>query len=134
MSVVQPPKVTGLRDLKASVEAMSGESQAKLDLTLGEVAEQVAGMARRKVPTRTGAARGSLKVRDAAIVAGGSKAPYFGWLDWGGRVGRKQSVLRAWRPEGRYLYPALSSEYARSMAMVEEALVGFVKASGLEVT
>lgn len=138
MSTIEPVKVKGLREFQASLKAMDGESQKRLRLVLNEAAELVVDHARRGVPTRTGKARGSIKMassqREARVKAGGAKAPYYPWLDYGGRVGRGRSVARAFRPEGRYLYPAARAERARVMSVLEANLLALARETGLEVT
>lgn len=109
MPVIDPIRIDGLRDLQAALRAMDGESQKLLRGTLNQAAETVAAGARRRVPTRTGKAAGSIKVassqREARVKAGGTKAPYMPWLDYGGRVGRGKSVVRPFVKGGRYVYP-----------------------------
>lgn len=124
----------GLAEFRAAIERASGEGQERLDGVLAAAAESVVARARRGVPSRTGSAQASIKASGLAIRAGGSRAPYFPWLDYGGRVGRKKSVARAWRSEGRYVYPALSAEWVALMTDAESELVNLVRGAGLEVT
>lgn len=58
----------------------------------------------RVVVGRTGRAAGSLKLRGDRVEGGGSRAPYYGWLDFGGRAGRRKSISRPYRTRGRYIY------------------------------
>jgi hypothetical protein len=79
-----------------------------------ELSDYVAGRIRSKVPRRTGRAAASVKpkatTRSAGIAFGGNAAPYYPWLDFGGRVGRNKSIVRPFIKEGRYVYPTLRQE------------------------
>lgn len=129
--------VQGLREFQAALKAMDGESQKKLRVALNEAADLVATAARNRMPRQTGKARQSVKVasqqRVAAVKEGGTKAPYVPWLDWGGRVGPKKSVVRPFRREGRYLYPAFDAQRADILAALEASLVGLARDAGLDV-
>jgi hypothetical protein len=74
---------------------------------LDEIAGEALADVRGRVPHRTGKARGAYQLRGHAITVAADDAPYVPWLEFGGRVGRKKSNLRAYVPAGRYLYPAL---------------------------
>lgn len=137
MSVIKPIKVRGLTELKTGIAKMEAGAQAKLETVMENTADTVLSEARRRVPTRSGKARASLVVRTTArgaeVVGGGSRAPYYPWLDYGGRVGRKGSVLRPYKKQGRYIYPAVSGNYSEMMEAAETGLVDLAKESGLEV-
>lgn len=104
----------------------------------GAAAELLASRVRPKVPHRTGAAASSVRTEpgpvSAVVAAGGSRAPYFGWLDFGGRVGRKKATLRPYTSTGRYLYPGLSAADDQITAAEDKALVDVLTAAGLDVT
>lgn len=134
-----PITIRGLRDFQAALKAMDGESQKKLRVAMNAAAELVADRARRGVPRKSGAAKGSIKAqsqqRVARVVGGSRKAPYFGWLDFGGEGRRKgRPAPRPFRKEGRYIYPAFSAEYDAVLAELENQLVGLARDAGLEVT
>lgn len=102
------------------------------------IAEMVAGRIRGKVPRRTGAAASSVTTRagstGAGIAFGGSKAPYFPWLDFGGSVGRGHRPGSAWsgairrewegipRGSGRYVYPTIAESKGDIGAAADEAI------------
>lgn len=134
---IAPVRIEGLRELQASLKALDGESQKQLRVALNDVAEAVVRVARGRVPTRTGAARGSIKVassqREARVQAGGRKAPYFPWLDYGGKVGVNKSVTRPWQKHGRYLYPAYWSQHDLITDMLNERLRAVATGAGLDV-
>jgi hypothetical protein len=104
-------QVRGLRDYQKALRDIEPALGPELRKALNEVAEIVASDARSLVPARSGKARSSIKAgssqRAAQIKVGGTKAPYFPWLDFGGRVGRQKSVKRPFIQEGRYIYPTL---------------------------
>ena len=104
-------QVRGLRELRSTLRGIEKELGPELRKGLNEVAEVVLETARPLVPTRSGKARASLKAgsteKAVQIKAGGAKAPYWGWLDFGGKVGRAKSVRRPFIMEGRYIYPSL---------------------------
>jgi hypothetical protein len=65
------------------------------------------------VPRRTGRAGGTIKAAstrtEARVSEGGARAPYMPWLDFGGRVGRKNSVKRPFLKEGRYIWKSFGA-------------------------
>lgn len=155
MATIQPTKIEGLRELQAALKALDGESQKKIRVFLNEVAQTVVGGASRRVPVRKGRARASLKAmsgqREAKVQGGGSKAPYYGWLDFGGTVGKGRvaagvakkraggasggtagSVTRPWFPGGRYIYPAYAANRDSIQGALEKGLAELIREAGLE--
>lgn len=135
---IQPIKIEGLRQLQASLKALDGESQKQIRVALNEASEIVVKVARPRIPTVTGAAARSLKLsssqREARITTGGRGAPYYPWLDYGGRVGRNRSVNRRFEKGGRYLYPAYHSQQANIAKLLKKRLEAIAEGAGLEVT
>lgn len=104
-------RVEGLRELRGTLRRVDTGLAKELGQAGKKAAEMVVATARPKVPVRTGRARRSLRAtasRGGSVVGGGSKAPYFGWLDFGGRVGRNKTVSRPVITGGRIIYPALA--------------------------
>lgn len=144
MATIAPVSITGLRDLQAALKNLDGESQKQLRVVLNDVAQAVVGGAARRVPTRTGKARKTLRATSSqreAKVSGGSKSvPYYGWLDFGGKVGRGRtggaggSVKRPFIKSGRYIYPAYDANKASIGKALEQALVDLAQSAGLEST
>lgn len=136
MPVVDPIKINGLRELQAALRQLDGESQKLLRTTLNEAAETVASGARRRVPTRTGKAAASVKVassqREARVKAGSAKVPYFGFLDYGGRVGISKSVSRPYVKTGRYMYPTYFANQASIMKGLEQSIQNLITRVGLD--
>jgi hypothetical protein len=71
---------------------------------------------------------------EGTIIAGGPRVPYYAFVDFGGRVGRKKSVLRRFIRGGRYIYPAYHHLERELLDMFGETIRDLGKASGVEVT
>ena len=131
-------KVNGLRELQGALKAAENATPKMLRLALNEAAEVVVDYAKPQVPSRSGAARGSMKARstqkEARVSAGGRRAPYYPWLDFGGKVGKGDSVKRPFYSEGRYIYPTLRKRHPEIIEAMAVALAGVVREAGLEVT
>lgn len=130
--------VRGLSEFEAALGALENTAPKALSVALAGCTDLVLTDARRRVPTRSGRARGSLAVRlldqSATVVGGGSRVPYFGWLDFGGSVGRRHSVRRPYLANGRYIYFAHEGVKARYGELLAAALSDAVRAAGLEAT
>lgn len=137
MSTVDPIRVEGLTRFKNALRALGPDAAKALRVALNKAVEAIADDARRKVPTRTGKARASIRAASsqtaARVQAGGRKAPYFPWLDFGGRVGIRRSVKRSWRPEGRYLYVAYKQNRDDLVIGIEHAVSAAARDAGLTV-
>lgn len=131
-------EVTGLRELRAQLKAADAALPKQIRVALNSASELVIDYARPRVPQRSGRARGSLKVRSsqtqARIAAGGRTAPYYPWLDFGGKVGRGKSVDRPFYTEGRYIYPGLRQNRDHITQAMSEALTDLMVGAGFEVT
>jgi len=138
VALVRPIAVEGMRDLQRALRELDGESQKEIRVALNAVAETVAQGAARRVPKRTGKARASLRAqssqRETRIAAGGRKAPYYGWLDFGGRIGRDKATVRPFVRQGRYIWPTIAANRDNLAQAVEKALVDLARSKGLEVT
>lgn len=136
--LMRPIAVDGLNDLRKAAKAIGDGSEKELRPALNEAAQIVVNVAQRRVPVRTGAARKSIGVASTGnkmrIKAGGTKAPYFPWLDYGGKTGRNRSVSRPFERHGRYLYPAFWSQYDNIRRLLEKRLTEFIESKGLEIT
>lgn len=134
---INPIRVSGLREFQAALKSMDGEAQKKLRLVLNEAAGIVVRTARPRVPAVTGAARASLKEmssqREARVKAGTTKAPYYPWLDFGGRVGIKRSTNRPFERHGRYIYPAYSAQHKNIEKLLAKRLAQLATDHGLTV-
>ncbi len=133
--MADPVRVEGLRELNRALRQISRELPRGLRIAMNEAVEVVADAAASDVPTLTGAAAASIVPRStrtaARIKAGGRRAPYYPWLDWGGSVGPQKSVHRPFVREGRYLFPAYVEHRDAMVQRLEEALVEVVTAAGI---
>lgn len=131
-------KVTGLREFQRALRRMDSNLPKQLRLALNEASTLVIDKARPLIPVRTGRAANSLKVRstqrEARIAAGGRTAPYYPWLDFGGKTGRHKSVERAFYKEGRYIYPTLRKNREEVIDIMQTAITDLARDAGLDVT
>jgi hypothetical protein len=102
--------VDGLVEFSRALHGLERSLPRALRLALNTSADVVIGRAQPRVPTLTGRAARSMHARSTRtkvrVTAGGDRAPYYPWLDFGGRVGHHGTALRAFLKEGRFLYPA----------------------------
>lgn len=138
MNTVEPIKVAGLKDFQRALKQMDGESQKQLRVVLNQSATTVAQGAARRVPRRTGKAAASLRAmssqREARVMGGSKKVPYYGWLDFGGRIGRDKSQRRPFVAGGRYMYPTFSANRDSIYKSLAAGLAKLARDAGLEVT
>lgn len=137
MSIIDPIKVDGLIELQRALKATEDGLQKGLRTALNQAAEIVADDARVKVPRRSGRAAASVKAqssqREAKIIGGSKKVPYYGWLEFGGKVGQKHATRRPYIQGGRYMYPAYARNRDRMLDLVAAELVAVAAAAGLEM-
>lgn len=130
-------QVEGLKEFQKSLKALDNDLPKALRMALNEAADVIVDDAKPRVPRGSGRARSTVKARStqkaSRVVGGGNKAPYYPWLDFGGRVGRRKSVRRPFLEHGRYIYNAYfrnKGEYAKVM---EAELIDVAKQAGFEV-
>lgn len=137
--MTDPVRVEGLRELQRGLKRISTEYPKALRRALNDAAELVVDTARPQIPSRTGAARRSLKPAStqttSRVRAGGGRVPYYPWLDFGGSVGKRKSVRRPFIKSGRYIYPAYYKlrDSGRFEQVLSDAVLGLVRDVGLEV-
>ena len=128
-------EVRGAAAVAQSLGRVAAQVQTQVQRAGGLASGQlVAQDARARMPTRTGAMRGSVTIQaqgdGAQVREGGGGVPYMGWMEYGGnrrkrraRVRRVASyggtghLERAYAAEGRYLPIALE---AKEGAVVQE--------------
>lgn len=130
-------EIQGVRDLQKALRQISKEAVKELSEGLAEVTQVVLNEARPLVDRgKTGNAQASMKVkknqRGAQLAVGGTKAPYFQWLEWGGRTGINKSVSRPFIPEGRSIYPTLRKKSPLLRKMTDELMKKLIEKHGLE--
>jgi hypothetical protein len=100
--------IEGLAEFSRNLRKLDSELPKALRLALNEAADLVVDEARPGIPSRSGRAKRSVRkasTRTAVRVrGGGARAPYYPWLDFGGRVGKGRSIERPFLKEGRYIY------------------------------
>jgi hypothetical protein len=124
--------VSGL-DIGAAATAAAQALPGRAAIALDEGAQLVAGYARGKVPKRTGRTAASLQARptaDGARIA--SPVAWYGWLDFGGAVGRQHATVRPYRRAGRYLYPGLTATSDDQLRLAQAALDAAVTGAGFD--
>lgn len=130
-------QVVGLREFQRSLKKMDSDLPKALRVALNGAANLIIDRAKPLIPKRTGAARNSLKAKSTQkavrIGVGGRKAPYYPWLDFGGRTGRNKSVHRPFYRQGRYLYVTLEKERAAVIDIMNKGIVAVAEGAGLDV-
>lgn len=130
-------KVVGLNEFRKGLRTLDRDLPKGVRLALNDAANMLIDATRPKIPRRTGAAAASLRAQStqttARVAVGGPKAPYYPWLDFGGRTGRKHSVVRPFYKAGRYIYPTLAEQQDKIQAAMLAALTKLAESSGVEV-
>lgn len=131
-------KIDGLKELNKALKGIDADAAKTMRLVLNDAGQIVVSVAKPRVPSITGNARASIKVASTQtavrVKAGGNKAPYYPWLDFGGAVGINKSVKRPFLKSGRYLWAAYSTQDKNIAKLIEKRLHGLVAANGLDVT
>lgn len=132
-------EIKGLREFKRAVGDVDRNLKKEIRLALNEAANLVVSKSKPEFPTLTGKAAASVRAAStqsaARVRAGGARAPYAPWLDFGGSVGRNNSIRRRYQREGRYIYPRYRRlrDSGQFQAKMTEALVAVGDKAGLEV-
>lgn len=130
-------KVVGLQQFRKGLRGMDRSLPKGVRAALNQVADVLITATRPKVPRASGAAAASLRAQStqtaAKIAAGGPKAPYYAWLDFGGRVGRRKQTRRDVVKEGRYIYPTLAEQREEIEAAMLSALAQLAQTNGVDV-
>jgi HK97 gp10 family phage protein len=134
----QPIRIEGLAKFTRAVKQVDRNLGKTVRLALNSAAQFIVDKAKPLIPRRTGRAAASVKVAStqttARISAGGTRAPYYPWLDFGGTVGPGKTSARPFFKAGRYLYPTLGEHRAEVVALAERELAAVAEAAGLDVT
>lgn len=130
-------EVKGLKEFSTALRKTDAELPKMLRIALNGCSDFLIGKTRPQVPRKTGRAASSLKARSTRtsvrVAAGGRKAPYYPWLDFGGKIGRNNSVVRPFIADGRYLYPTFRKNRDEFTTIMEKAIVGVAESAGLQV-
>lgn len=133
----EPIRIQGLAEFQRKIGRLDSDLPKAMRLAMNKSADVVISYAKPRVPTRTGRARRSIRprsTRTSVRVFGGSKrVSYYPWLDFGGKVGPKQSVVRPFFKEGRYLWKALAVKRAELTRVLTDSIVQTARQAGIEV-
>lgn len=129
--------VEGLNEFNHALKRLDKDLPKLTRLAMNKAADVVVQFGRARIAVRSGRARGTIKARSTRgavrVGEGGPKARYVPWLDFGGRTGRKRSVVRKFISEGRYLYPALYEKRDQIEQALQDGLHEVAEAAGLEI-
>jgi hypothetical protein len=136
--VAEAIRIEGLKEFRAGLKRMDKDLPKGIRLALNSVVDIVVDDARPRIPRRSGRAANSLKSQStqnkARIKAGGSRAPYFPWLDFGGRTGPGRSVVRPFFKKGRYVWLSFADKRVEVTKALDGALADVARGAGLDVT
>lgn len=146
--------VTGLRELRTALRRTDRSLLPELRDELKDAANIVSRDVQSSIPKNTGRAAASVRAVSGGntvyIKAGGARVPYYGWIDFGGRLpdksvsgpnamdggallhpvkrvrGAKRTKLR----EGRYLYPAIRRNAPKIVDAVGDAVDNAARKAG----
>lgn len=137
MATLGKVEVSGLRQFGRALKKVDSDLPKALRAALNECATLLIDETRPLIPKKSGRAARSLKARstrsEVRVAVGGRLAPYYPWLDFGGRVGRNRSIRREFIKEGRYLYPTLGKNREKFKKTLDGALRGLAEDAGLEI-
>lgn len=130
-------RIEGLAEFSRGLRRLDAEAPRQLRITLNGAADLLITRARPKVPRITGNAVASMKAQStrtsARVTVGGRKAPYFPWLDFGGKTGIGGSVVRPFYREGRYVYATLAEIGPEIAALLDSGIRQVARDAGLDV-
>lgn len=133
----EPIRIDGLKQFTRNLKRLDSDLPKMLRVGMNDSLNVVINYAKPRIPSRTGRAAGSLKGKStqtsARLQAGGRRAPYFPWLDFGGKTGRNRSVDRPFYKEGRYLWKGYIVKRDELNVRLLETMVNVTRAAGLEV-
>lgn len=135
VSTVDPIRIQGLREFQSALRYAEDGLQKELRAVFNDAAGIVVGGARPRLPRDSGALAASLRAtsgqRNATVTLGKAKTPYAGWIEFGGRVGRKRSVSRPFIKAGRTLYPTVRRREDDIRDVMAEGLTRLADRAGL---
>ncbi len=137
MASVDPIKITGLAEFNRSLRKINADLPKELRGALNTGAEVIVRWGQARIPTKSGKARKSLRASStrtaARVTGGGARVPYYPWLDFGGKVGRKKSVKRAFLSNGRYIFAGYSANAEEIHETIVDALIEVAESAGVAV-
>lgn len=130
-------RVTGDKEVAAGLARLRASTPVVEDKSGLTGARLIAAVARARVPSGPSAgghASSSVVPIGKSVVGGGPAFPYFPWLDFGGAVGRRNSVRRPFMKTGRYIWRGYVTTRPLIENAMEDNLEDAARASGLDVT
>jgi hypothetical protein len=130
-------RVEGLKEFVRGLKQIDRGLAKAVRLAFNDAADVIVSDARGRVPSRSGRAKGSVKAKStqtkARISGGGNRAPYYPWLDFGGRVGRRNSVKRPFLKDGRYIYAAYNQHKGEFVETMAKNLADVARQAGIDM-
>lgn len=134
---IEPIKITGLAEFNRNLRKLNSDLPKVLRQAQNTGAQLVVDWAQPRVPSRSGKARRSVRASStrtaARVTGGGARQPYYPWLDFGGRVGRKRAVHRAFLPGGRYIFAGYAARRDEVHDALTEALIEVAEQAGVVI-
>lgn len=131
--MIRGVQVEGLNKFARSMRKVDATFPARMRAGLNLAAAEVAAEARSRVPKKSGTLAGTIRpsstTRQARVSMGGKRAPYAGFIEFGGNVGRKKSVHREFIPGGRYLFPAFKDKRKQVEVLLAATLKRLIEES-----
>lgn len=128
-------RIAGLKEFVRDLKKLDSELPKVLRVAFNAAGQDIVNDAQAKIESKTGKARGSIKMKstqkEARIVGGSAKVPYYAWLDFGGKLPRGGN--RPFKREGRYIYAAYFRQRDGVAVKLETALLDAARAAGVEV-
>jgi HK97 gp10 family phage protein len=128
-------RIEGLREFNRNLKQLDSDLPKAVRLAFNAAADIIVDEAKPKVPSRRGRARSTVKARStrtqSRVVGGGNRAPYYPWLDFGGKIPR--GPRRPFLKHGRYIYNAYFRNKGEYQKVMEEQLVDVARRAGFEV-
>lgn len=137
-------QVKGLAELRRAFKQIEGNEKGEFKAAFLPIAQHVAGVVQQRMPHVTGTAQASVKGAatdyGAKLQAGGGRAPYYHFLDFGGSTGKGHrpgvsnsgSVKRPFIRDGRYLYPGAEEAQGEVAEAAGDAIIRLAKRAGFE--
>lgn len=101
-------RARGLEGFRHDLEVSSDRLVDGVRSLMSELADETADDARDRARSgkKTGASMNSIRAMGPVVTAG-ADVPWYGFADFGGKVGRNKSISRRYIKGGRWLFPAV---------------------------
>lgn len=129
-----PAHWEGVALFKAQLAALSSSLPEMADDVGKRTAVIIAGKARALTPIGPGEgghARNTIQSTGSTVRGGSANHSYFGWLDFGGAVGRNNSVRRPFLKGGRIIFAAYRADKPVLEERMEDSLETAIRRAGL---